>query len=289
MSIAFIGLGTMGSRMAGRLARAGESLRVYNRTPERSRQWQQEHGCIVADTPAEAVREASVVVCCLSDDEAVRAMTLGPQGAFQAMSPGSVFVDHSTTSAVLARELAGLARRAGLGFLDAPVSGGKPGAAQGTLSCMVGGEAQDLEAVRPVLAHYTKVIAHVGPSGAGQIAKMANQICIGGILQSLAEALALLERSGLDAAAILPVLQSGSGRSWQMDSRGANMVAAKYDFGFAVEWLEKDLHLCLQQARSAGLELPGTMVAANSYRELLEQGHGQEDAAAVMRLFRERP
>ena len=287
MSTAFIGLGTMGYRMAGRLASAVPALRVYNRTPARSRLWQQEHGGAVAESPAEAARGASVVVCCLSDDDAVRSVALGPQGAFQAMAQGSVFVDHSTTSAVLARELAQQAARSGIGFLDAPVTGGKPGAAQGTLSCMVGGEAHHLEAARSVLERYTKLIAHVGPAGAGQIAKMANQVCIGGILQSLAEALALAERTGGDAAQVLAVLQTGSGRSWQMDSRGAPMLEAKYDFGFSVEWLAKDLGLCLEQAQAAGLELPGTHVAAGSYRALLKRGHGQEDVAAVMRLFRE--
>jgi 3-hydroxyisobutyrate dehydrogenase len=286
MSVAFLGLGTMGYLMAGRLAGAGVLVRVYNRTAGTASRWLEEYAGEVAATPAEAAAGASVVVACLSDDEAVRVVTIGRDGAFASMSPGTVFVDHSTGSADLARELSSAARGGNFYFLDAPVTGGKPGAAKGTLTSMVGGDASALDLARPIIAHYTKTVVHVGPSGAGQIAKMANQICIAGILQSLAEALAVVEHSGLDSGKILDVLLSGSARSWQMENRGPDMVAAKYDFGFTVEWLAKDLGICLAQADGAGVTLESTAVAERSFRTLIERGFKHEDVAAIMRLYR---
>ena len=286
MTVAFLGLGTMGYLMAGRLAAAGVDVKVYNRSESKADQWSQEHGRPAAATPAAAAEGAEIVISCLSDDEAVRSVTIGKDGAFSSLKSGAVFVDHSTASADLARELAVTAIRGGFHFLDAPVTGGKPGAAKGTLTSMVGGDAAALDIARPFIAHYAKTIFHIGPSGAGQIAKMANQICIGGILQSLAEALALVEHAGLDSGKVLEVLLTGSARSWQMENRGPKMVAAEYDFGFSVEWLAKDLGLCLTQARGSGLELPATDLATSTLRTLIERGFKHEDVAAMMRMYR---
>jgi 3-hydroxyisobutyrate dehydrogenase-like beta-hydroxyacid dehydrogenase len=286
MTVAFLGLGTMGYLMAGRLAGAGVDVQVYNRSTSKAAQWSQEHGRPPSATPAAASEGASVVISCLSDDEAVRSVTVGKDGAFAVMKPGAVFVDHSTGSADLARELAAAASLTGFHFLDAPVTGGKPGAAKGTLTSMVGGEAAALEIARPFIAHYAKTVFHIGPSGAGQIAKMANQICIGGILQSLAEALALVEHAGLESSKVLEVLLTGSARSWQMENRGPKMVAAEYDFGFSVEWLAKDLGICLAQAGGSALQLPVTDAAQRALRTLVERGFKHEDVAAFMRVYR---
>lgn len=286
MTVAFLGLGTMGYLMAGRLAGAGVDVKVYNRSASKAAQWSQEHDRPASVTPADAVKGASLVIACLSDDEAVKSVTVGVDGAFPAMAPGAVFVDHSTGSADLARKLAATASRGGFHFLDAPVTGGKPGAAKGTLTSMVGGDPAALDIARPFIAHYVKTVFHIGPSGAGQIAKMANQVCIGGILQSLAEALALVEHAGLESSKVLEVLLTGSARSWQMENRGAKMVAAEYDFGFSVEWLAKDLGICLAQAKESALQLPATNVAEGTLRTLVERGFKHEDVAAVMRVYR---
>jgi 3-hydroxyisobutyrate dehydrogenase len=286
MKVAFLGLGTMGYLMAGRLAGAGVDVRVYNRSDSTAMRWSEEHGKPWFPTPAAAAEGATVVILCLSDDAAVGNVAHGSDGAFSTMKPGAVMVDHSTGSARLAKELAAESGRLGLQFLDAPVTGGKPGAARGTLTTMVGGDEAALDFTRPILAHYTKSVFHVGPPGAGQVAKMANQICIGGILQSLAEALGLIEQSGLDSGKMLEALRTGSARSWQMENRGPDMVAGKYDFGFAVELLAKDLGICLFQADSAGVNLPTTAVVESALKMLIEHGYGKEDVAALMRLYR---
>ena len=285
--IAFLGLGTMGYLMAGRLASAGLGVKVYNRSPDKAKRWSHEHGLTTAATPAEASKDASVVISCLSDDEAVKSVATGKAGAFAFMAKGGVFIDHSTGSANLARELAASASQHGLYFLDAPVTGGKPGAAKGTLTTMIGGEQAALESVRPIIAHYAKNIFHVGPSGAGQVVKMANQICIGGIVQSMAEAFALVEHAGLQSQEVLEVLLTGSARSWQMENRGPNMVRANYDFGFSVEWLAKDLSICLSQAKQSALRLPLTQLTETTMRDLENRGFSHEDVAAVMRVYRE--
>lgn len=286
MKVAFLGLGTMGYLMAGRLASAGVDIRVYNRSAAASARWSEEYGKRSYATPAAAADGVEIVISCLSDDAAVSSVVRGADGAFSTMRAGAVMIDHSTGSAELAQDLSADAARRGLHFLDAPVTGGKPGAAKGTLTCMVGGDEAALDPARPILASYTKSVFHVGPSGAGQIAKMANQICIGGILQSLAEALGLIERSGLDSGKMLEALKTGSARSWQMDSRGPDMVAAKYDFGFAVELLAKDLGICLAQAAHGGVSLPATAVAERALRTLIDHGYGHEDVAALIRLYR---
>ena len=284
--IAFLGLGTMGYLMAGRLAGAGLDIKVYNRSPDKAKRWSQEYGLTASTTVAEASKDASVVISCLSDDEAVKSVATGNDGAFSVMAKGGVFIDHSTGSANLARELAASASQYGLHFLDAPVTGGKPGAAKGTLTTMIGGEQAALESVRPIIAHYVKTIFHVGPSGAGQVVKMANQICIGGIVQSMAEAFALVEHAGLQSQEVLEVLLTGSARSWQMENRGPNMVRANYDFGFSVEWLAKDLSICLTQAKQSALSLPLTQLTEITMRDLENRGFSHEDVAAVMRLYR---
>jgi 3-hydroxyisobutyrate dehydrogenase-like beta-hydroxyacid dehydrogenase len=284
--VAFLGLGTMGYPMAAHLSRAGYDVAVYNRTAQAAQRWCSENRGRHATTPADAAAGAEVVIACVSDDTAVKAVTEGPEGAFLAMEAGTVYVDHTTSSAALAQQLNERAAKRGVRYLDAPVTGGKPGAVKGALTTMVGGDPQALERVRDVLSRYAKVIAYIGPPGAGQITKMANQICIGGILQSLAEALALVEKSGLDASRVLDVLLSGSGRSWQMENRGANMLVGRYDFGFSVEWLTKDLVLCLDEAVRRKLTLPGTEVARCSYATLIDRGFKANDVAAVMRLFR---
>lgn len=288
MKVAFLGLGTMGYLMAGRLAGAGVELTAYNRSGATARNWAQAHGRPVADTPALAARGACVVIACLSNDAAVRSVTQGKEGAFAAMEPGAIFLDHSTGSATLARELADDASRRGIHFLDAPVSGGKPGAAKGALTVMVGGEEAALESARGTMAHYASSIFHVGPAGAGQVAKMANQVCIGGILQSLAEAMALARCAGLDPRRVLEVLQTGSARSWQMEQRGPLMVEGRYDFGFSARLLGKDLEIGLDEASRSQLELPVTSVTASALRELVEAGFGDADVSALDRRYRSR-
>jgi len=286
MRIGFIGLGTMGYLMAGHVSRGGYDIAAYNRRGNVAEKWNAEHKGRQAKSPADAAADADIVISCVSDDTAVRSVTVGPEGAFSAMKRGSIYVDHTTCSAALSQELNERAKEKGVGFLDAPVTGGKPGAAKGSLTAMVGGDPAVLDRAREVISTYTKVVAHVGPSGAGQIAKMANQMCIGGILQSLAEALGLVEHAGLDASRILQVLVTGSGKSWQMENRGVNMLEGKYDFGFSVELLAKDLGLCLEEAQRRKMAIPATLVVEGSYRTLIERGFKSEDVAAVMRLFR---
>lgn len=286
MKVAFLGLGTMGYLMAGRLASAGIDVRVHNRSVAKATRWSEEHGKPHFATAAAAADGATVVIACLSDDAAVDSVVRGVHGAFSTMMAGAVMVDHSTGSADLARALSAEAVRRGLHHLDAPVTGGKPGAAKGTLTTMVGGDETALGIAQPVLAHYAKSAFHVGPSGAGQIAKMANQICIGGILQSLAEALGLIERSGLDSGKMLKALVTGSARSWQMENRGPDMVAGRYDFGFAVELLAKDLAICLAQAANTSINLPTTVTAESALQTLINHGYGKEDVAALIRRYR---
>lgn len=288
MKVAFLGLGTMGYLIAGRLASAGVDVCVYNRTGDTANRWSEEYGKPSYPTPAAVADGASLVISCLSDDAAVSSVLRGTHGAFSAIGAGAVVMDHSTGSADLARDLSADAAGRGFHFLDAPVTGGKPGAAKGALTCMVGGDEAALDIARPILSSYTKAVFHVGPAGAGQIAKMANQICIGGIVQSLAEALGLIENAGLDSGRMLEALRTGSARSWQMDNRGPDMVAGKYDFGFAVELLAKDVAICLSQAARGGLSLPTTTVTERALRTLVDQGYGHEDVAALMRLCRSR-
>ncbi|HEX2677266.1 MAG TPA: NAD(P)-dependent oxidoreductase, partial [Polyangiales bacterium] len=243
--IAFIGLGVMGGSMAAHLARAGHEVAVFNRTLAKAQRFVEQHGGRAAESPADAARGASVVFSCVGNDEHLAAVTIGPEGAFETLSSGAVFVDHTTCSANLARELARHALRLGFGFLDAPVTGGQIGAEQGTLSIMIGGGEADFERVKPLLAAYAKHVRLLGPAGSGQLAKMVNQICIAGLVQALAEGLAFAEMAGLDPAAVVDVISRGAAQSWQMEQRHKAMIENKFEFGFAVDWMRKDLGLAL--------------------------------------------
>jgi 3-hydroxyisobutyrate dehydrogenase-like beta-hydroxyacid dehydrogenase len=280
--VAFLCLGTMGAPMAGHLARAGHALSVYNRTPARAQRFAAEHAVRVAATPAQAAAGARFVFACTGDDGDLRAIATGPEGAFAGMAPGACFVDHTTTSAQVARELAGEASARGLRFLDAPVSGGESGAQQGALTVMVGGEAEALESARGLLTCYAKRIVHIGPSGAGQLAKLVNQICIAGLLQALAEGLRFTECAGLDAERVLEAISGGAAQSWQMDHRAHSMLRREFDFGFAVDWMRKDLRHALAEARRSGAPLPVTELVDRFYAELQAAGGGRRDTSSLI-------
>ena len=281
--VAFVGLGVMGGPMAAHLAAAGHDVTVYNRTRRRAEAWCETHGGALAETPADAARDADVVFACVGRDEDLRAVTLGPDGVFDALAPGSVFVDHTTVSAALARELAGAARERGAGFVDAPVSGGQAGAEQGRLAIMAGGEPADFAAVEPLLAAYAARLVHVGGAGAGQLTKMVNQICVAGLIQALAEGMAFAGRAELDIERVLSAIGGGAAQSWQMDNRARTMVAGEFDFGFAVDWMRKDLEICLDEARRNGARLPVTALVDQFYAEVQQRGGGREDTSSLVR------
>jgi 3-hydroxyisobutyrate dehydrogenase len=282
-SVAFLGLGVMGHPMAGHLARAGHRVTVYNRTAAKAAAWVAEHGHRSAPTPAEAAREADFVFACVGNDDDLRAVAAGPEGAFSTLRPGAVFVDHTTASAAVARELAAAAAARGLSFIDAPVSGGNVGAVKGTLTVMCGGDAVAFEAMRPVALAYARAVTLLGPSGAGQLAKMVNQICIAGLLQGLSEGIAFGERAGLDMAAVLEVIRQGAAQSWQMENRGPTMIERRFDFGFAVDWMRKDLGLVLDEARHNGAQLPVTALVDQFYADLQAAGGGRDDTSSLIR------
>ena len=286
-NVAFLGLGVMGFAMASHLARAGYSVSVYNRTASKAERFVALHGGRSAPTPAEAAHHASFVLACVGNDSDVREVTLGERGAFSAMIPGSIFVDHTTTSADLARELAAAARERGIGFLDAPVSGGQAGAETGTLSVMAGGDAAVFESARPVIAAYAHAVRRLGPAGHGQLAKMVNQICIAGLVQALAEGLEFAKAVGLDARAVVEAISKGAAGSWQMENRAATMLEGQFDFGFAVDWMRKDLGFALDEARRAGAALPVTALVDQFYAEVQMMGGGRWDTSSlVARLVR---
>ncbi|MEE4161926.1 MAG: NAD(P)-dependent oxidoreductase, partial [Woeseiaceae bacterium] len=251
--VAFIGLGVMGYPMAGHLAAAGYETVVFNRTPARAEQWRAEHQGRRAATPAEAARDADVVLICVGNDDDVREVATGPDGVFDGVKQGAVVVDHTTASATLARELEAVAAGKGVGFLDAPVSGGQAGAENGQLSVMVGGRRDTFERALPVLEAYSKAVTLIGESGSGQLAKMVNQVCIAGIVQGLAEGLAFAKRAGLDPALLIEAIGKGAAQSWQMDNRWQTMVAGEFEFGFAVDWMRKDLAIALEEAERLGI------------------------------------
>jgi 3-hydroxyisobutyrate dehydrogenase len=281
--VAFLGLGVMGAPMAGHLQRAGHSVTVYNRTAAKAAAWVAEHGGAAAATPAAAAQGADIVFACVGNDDDLRAVTRGPGGAFESMAPASVFVDHTTASAEVARELAALAETRGLHFIDAPVSGGSIGAQKGVLTVMCGGDAGAFERIRPVAAAYARSITLLGPSGSGQLAKMVNQICIAGLLQGLAEGIAFGEKAGLDMKAVLDVIGKGAAQSWQMDNRGATMVERRFDFGFAVDWMRKDLSLVLDEARRRGARLPVTALVDQFYADVQAAGGGRDDTSSLVK------
>ena len=284
--VAFLGLGVMGHPMAGHLARAGHRVKVYNRTAAKATAWAAEYSGAAAPTPKAAALGADIVFCCVGNDDDLRSVVLGEQGAFAGMKPGAVFVDHTTASAAVARELSAAARANGLQFIDAPVSGGNLGAVNGTLTVMCGGDAAAFEAMRPVASAFARAVALLGDSGAGQLAKMVNQTAIAGLLQGLAEAIAFGERAGLDMNAVLAVISKGAAQSWQMDVRGPTMIDDQFDFGFAVDWMRKDLGLVLDEARRNGARLPVTALVDQFYADLQGQGQGRQDTSSLVRRLR---
>ena len=280
--VAFLGLGVMGFPMAGHLAKAGHDVTVYNRSAEKAQAWVAEFGGTSAATPAEAAKQADIVFCCVGNDEDLRSVVLGPQGAFAGMAKGSLFVDHTTASAEVARELAAQAKTMGLGFIDAPVSGGQAGAVNGLLTVMVGGSQADFDRARPVAMAFSRAFTRIGESGAGQLAKMVNQICIAGLVQGLSEGVAFGMKAGLDMKLVLDVIGKGAAQSWQMDNRGGTMVDGKFDFGFAVDWMRKDLGLCMQEAQRNGAQLPVADLVDQFYADVQAKGGRRWDTSSLI-------
>jgi 3-hydroxyisobutyrate dehydrogenase-like beta-hydroxyacid dehydrogenase len=290
---AFLGLGVMGFPMAGHLARAGHAVTVYNRTASKVAQWAEKfgaaHGGGSAMTPAAAAEGKDLVMVCVGNDDDVRAVTLGPDGALAAMKPGTVLVDHTTASAILARELYAAAKARGVRFLDAPVSGGQAGAENGKLTIMVGGDADAFALAEPALGCYARAVTLMGGPGSGQLTKMVNQICIAGLLQGLSEGINFGMRAGLDIERVLDVIGKGAAQSWQMDNRGKTMAADKFDFGFAVDWMRKDLGICMAQSRVDGTALPVTALIDQFYARIQARGGARWDTSSLIRLLRDRP
>ncbi len=285
--LAFLGLGVMGFPMAGHLARAGHTLTVYNRNPAKAALWVEKFGGRSQPSPAAAARGAEVVLMCVGNDDDVRAVTLGADGALGAMEHGSTLVDHTTASAGVAREVHAAAQARGVEFLDAPVSGGQAGAENGKLTIMVGGEASSFARTEPVLATYARAVTLMGGPGSGQLTKMVNQICIAGLVQALSEGLDFARRAGLDVEQVIDVIGKGAAQSWQMDNRGKTMTADKFDFGFAVDWMRKDLAICLAEARRNGGALPVTAVVDQFYARIQAKGGGRWDTSSLIRLLRD--
>jgi 3-hydroxyisobutyrate dehydrogenase len=281
-NVAFIGLGVMGRPMARHLAKRGYAACVYNRTAEKAQSFASEFGARAAATPREAAQGAEIVFACVGNDDDLRSVTLGPQGAFAGMEPGAVFVDHTTASAKVARELHAAAAPAGLAFIDAPVSGGQPGAESGALTVMCGGDPGAFVKAEPVIAAYARACRLMGPSGAGQLTKMVNQITIAGLVQSLAEALNFAQAAGLDGAAVVDLLKNGAAQSWQMENRYKTMLAGEFGFGFAVEWMRKDLAICLAEARENGAPLPVVALVDQFYREVEQMGGARWDTSSLI-------
>jgi len=292
--VAFLGLGVMGGPMAGHLAQAGHQVTVYNRTPAKSQAWLDEFATTPsplgahahAATPAAAAALADIVFCCVGNDADLRSVVLGPHGALAGMRPGTVLVDHTTASADIARELSALALDAGLHFIDAPVSGGQAGAQNGALTVMCGGDAQAFARIQAVAMAFSKAVTLLGSSGSGQLAKMVNQIAIAGLVQGLSEAVAFGQRAGLDMTQVLDVIGKGAAQSWQMDNRGKTMVADKFDFGFAVNWMRKDLGLVLDEAKRNGARLPVTALVDQFYADVQQSGGGRWDTSSLIKRLR---
>ncbi len=279
---AFIGLGVMGFPMAGHLAAKGYDMTVYNRTSDTAERWVREHQGRLAATPAEAARDADFVFTCVGNDDDLRAVILGDEGAFAGMKPGAILIDNTTTSAIVARELSEIAGKKGLGFLDAPVSGGQAGAENAALTVMVGGEAELFGRAQPAMISYGKAVTLMGPSGSGQLTKMVNQICIAGLVQALAEGLNFAQRAGLDGDLVLDVISKGAAQSWQMENRGKTMLRSEFDFGFAVDWMRKDLGICLSEANGNGAGLPMTAIVDQFYKRVQQKGGKRFDTSSLM-------
>ncbi|NRF69388.1 NAD(P)-dependent oxidoreductase [Aquincola sp. S2] len=285
-TVAFLGLGVMGHPMAGHLARAGHAVTVYNRTAAKAAAWAAEYGGRAAATPREAAQGAQFVFACVGNDDDLRSVVLGGDGAFAGMASGAVFVDHTTASAAVARELNEIAMQSGLHFVDAPVSGGQAGAVNGLLTVMCGGDAAAFDAMQPVAMAFARAVTRVGESGAGQLAKMVNQIAIAGLVQGLAEAIAFGDRAGLDMKQVLEVIGKGAAQSWQMDNRGKTMVDGQFEFGFAVDWMRKDLGLVLDEARRNGAKLPVTALVDQFYADVQAMGGNRWDTSSLIRRLK---
>ncbi len=285
--VAFLGLGVMGGPMAGHLLAAGHDVCVYNRTASRAEAWVEKNGGgRAAKTPREAAADADIVFACVGNDDDLRSIVLGDDGAFAGMKAGAVFVDHTTASAEVARELFATARDNGFGFIDAPVSGGEAGAVNGVLTVMCGGRQTEFDKVKPVAAAFARAFTLIGEPGSGQLAKMVNQICIAGLLQGLSEAVNFGLVAGLDMKLVLEVIGKGAAQSWQMDNRGSTMVDDKFDFGFAVDWMRKDLGLCLDEANRNGAPLPATALIEQFYKDVHQMGGARWDTSSLIRRLR---
>ena len=284
--LAFLGLGVMGYPMAGHLARAGHHVTVYNRTAAKAEQWVAQHGGHLARTPEDAAAAAEVVMMCVGNDDDVRSVA---GRALTTLQAGMTLVDHTPASAEVARETHAAAKKRGVGFLDAPVSGGQAGAESGKLTIMVGGEADAYARAEPLLAHYARAVTLMGGPGSGQLTKMVNQICIAGLVQALAEGIDFATRSGLDAERVIDVISKGAAQSWQMENRAKTMIADKYDFGFAVDWMRKDLGICLAEARRNGTTLPVTAIVDQFYARVQQMGGGRWDTSSLLQALRVKP
>ena len=280
--IAFIGLGIMGYPMAGHLAKKGHDLVVYNRTAEKAERWTKQFGGALAPTPKAAAQGRDVVCCCVGNDDDLRAVTTGADGAFAGMDEGALFIDHTTASAVVARDLGAAAASGGFAFVDAPVSGGQAGAEGGTLTVMCGGTEADFARAAPVVDAYGRTCKLMGPAGAGQLTKMVNQLCIAGVVQGLAEGLHFAKRAGLDTGRVVEVISKGAAQSWQMENRSATMAAGKFEFGFAVDWMRKDLLICLEEARLNGASLPLAALVDQFYAEVQAMGGKRWDTSSLI-------
>jgi 3-hydroxyisobutyrate dehydrogenase len=283
LEVAFLGLGTMGYPMAGHLKnRGGLNITVYNRTPAKAAKWRHQHGGTVAASPKQAAAGKAIVLACVGDDADLRTVTLGAEGAFAGMAKDTIFVDHTTASAQVARELHGIAEAMGLHFIDAPVSGGHAGAQNGVLTIMCGGDPAIYQRAEPIIKSYAKACRLMGPPGSGQLTKMVNQICIAGLVQALAEGLVFARKAGLDAEAVVDVISKGAAQSWQMENRYKTMLAGQFDFGFAVDWMRKDLSICLTEARRNGAALPVTALVDQFYSEVQKLGGGRWDTSSLL-------
>ncbi|NBE08595.1 NAD(P)-dependent oxidoreductase [Paragemmobacter ruber] len=284
--VAFLGLGVMGGPMARHLATRGHEVTVYNRTTAKAEAWVAAHGGRMGRTPAAAVAGAEFVMACVGNDDDLRAVCTGADGAFATMAPGAVFVDHTTVSAQVTREMQAAAAALGLGFVDAPVSGGQAGAENGALSVMCGGSIEDYDRAEPIIAAYARICRRLGDSGAGQLAKMMNQICIAGLMQGLSEALAFGAKAGLDGEAVVEVISQGAAGSWQMVNRHKTMLQDQFDFGFAVDWMRKDLAICLRTADEIGASLPVTALVDQFYKDVQQMGGGRNDTSSLIRRLK---
>ncbi|WP_331709431.1 NAD(P)-dependent oxidoreductase [Marinomonas gallaica] len=285
MKVSFLGLGTMGYPMAGHVSRAGHDVTVYNRTPSKAQNWLEAYSGAMALTPESAANVSDIVLTCVGNDDDLRQLYLGEQGALTSAQPGTLFIDHTTASAEVAKELAEAAEAKACRFLDAPVSGGQAGAENGVLTVMIGGSQADIDEAQPVLECFAKAYTRMGEVGAGQLTKMVNQILVGGVLSGLSEGIRFAQQAGLDVETLVETLKYGAAGSWQLENRGATMAKDEFDFGFAIEWMHKDLGIALAQAQRMGLTLPYTQVIDSDYQGLIEDGRGRQDTSVLIKAL----